>query len=91
MGICQSVACTISVVDATGYREVYNVSLKELKTLQTMGDMLRYVNIGVHEKDTMFTQDHKPIRVDAPFQIQSVVVYRGLKTFQYRITMNRLY
>ncbi len=90
MGICQSVACTISVVDATGYREVYNISLKELKNLQTMSDMLRYVNISVHEVDMLYASDHSQIRMDAPFQIQPVVVYRG-KTFQYRISMARLY
>lgn len=87
MGICQSSACTISVVDATGHRETYNLSLKELKGLQTMSDMMRFVSI---EGDKLFTQDQKEMRLDAPFQLQPVVVYRG-KVFQYRISMTRLY
>ena len=94
MGLCQSSACKILVVDANGQKETYYVSLKQLKGFRTMSDALRFVGIELEEQDRLLVQGHTGIEEIHPsdvFLMQTVVIRHGKDAFRYRITMDRLY
>jgi hypothetical protein len=94
MGICASAALRITVFDPNKTKHVYSFSMKQLRTFQTIGDVLSVTNIELSPRDRIYRQTPwgiEELKTHSQFQIQNIIVKTGSHSIKYKLLMEHLY
>lgn len=94
MGICQSTALKIIVIDPEGTKETHSFSMKQMRTFQSMGDVLIRVGIDLQPNDKIYARSPvglEDVPTHSQFQIRDLVVKNKGRNLKYQIRMESLY
>ena len=94
MGICQSAALKVIVIDPEGDKKTHSFTMKQMRTFQSMGDVLIRVGIDLQSKDKVYARTPyglEEVPTHSQFQIRDLVVKNGSRSLKYQIRMENLY
>jgi len=94
MGACQSTALKVIVIDPEGNKATHSFTMKQMRTFQSMGDVLNRVNVNLQPKDKIYARSSvglEEVPTHSQFQIRDLVVKNGARSLKYQIRMENLY
>lgn len=94
MGLCQSTALKVIVIDPDGDKKTYSFGMKKMRTFHTMGDLLSLVNVSLGPQDKVYARTPyglEEVPTHSQFQIRDLVVKNGSRNLKYQIRMESLY
>ena len=94
IGICQSAALRVVVYDNEGNKNATHVSMKKMRTFQTMGDVLVYCDVDLTPQDKIYIRSHvglEEIPHFSQFQIRDLIIKSSQRVIKLRVVMESLY
>lgn len=94
MGACQSSALKISVINPDGDKKTHSFTMKQMRTFQTMGDVLTRITVNLQPNDKVYARTPyglEEVPTHSQFQIRDIVVKNGSRNLKYQIRMESLY
>ncbi len=94
MGICQSAALKITVIDPEGNKKTYPFSMKQMRTFRSMGDVLSRINVNLQPVDKVYSRTPyglEEVPTHSQFQIKDLIVKNGGRSLKYQIRMENFY
>jgi hypothetical protein len=94
MGICQSTALKVTVINDDGEIEKYFFTMKKMRTFHTIGDLLNSVDVKLDYRDKIYAKTMNGLEekeLHSQFQIHDLVIKRGSKILRYQINMEPSY
>lgn len=94
MGLCQSSALKVTVFTSEGQKQLYQFSMKKMRTFRTLGDVLNLVGVELSPTDRIYYQNHVKmveLYTYSPFQIRDLVIKPTNRDMKYRIVMDGVY
>lgn len=94
MGICQSTALKVIIIDPEGDKNTYSFTMKDMRAFRTMGDVLSCVHVNLQPADKIYARTPyglEEVLTHSQFQIRDLVVKNGSRSLKYQIRMENLY
>lgn len=94
MGLCQSTALKVHIINPDGEKKSYSFSMKKMRTFQTMGDVLNFTNIDLRPSDKIYARSPyglDELSTQSQFQIRDLIVKNNSRSLRYQIRMESLY
>ena len=94
MGACQSTALKVIVINSEGEKRTHSFTMKQMRTFQSMGDVLNRVSVDLQPKDKLYARSSvglEEVPTHSQFQIRDLIVKNGLRSLKYQIRMENLY
>lgn len=94
MGICQSTALKVTVLNEEAEIERYYFTMKKMRTFHTIGDVLNSLGINLDYRDKIYCRTVnglEEVNDYSQFQIHDYVIKRGSKIVLYQINMEPMY
>lgn len=94
MGLCQSTALKVTIIDPDGDKKTYSFTMKQMRTFQSMGDVLTRMNVNLQPNDKVYARTPyglEEVPTYTQFQIRDLVVKNGGRSLKYQIRMESLY